>query len=125
MSEGQCLLRYPQRKGRTMAYRATCPKCNSASVKPVMMWRMASADGTVQAPPQPMFACQDPSCLHKWARPTDTKACEHTVECLIDVSFSDGSLMGRYACAECGKESIRPYQDYPHRPAVRPFNPDL
>ena len=101
-----------------MAYRATCPKCNGADVRPVMIWRM----GFVEAPPQPMFACQDPSCRHKWARPSDAKACEHIIQCLIDVSFSDVP-MGRYACVECGTEIIRPYEDY-HRPSARPSTPD-
>ena len=87
----------------------SCPECHSEHVKPVTIWQMASADGTAQVPPQPMFACQEHSCMHKWAR-----VCEHTVQRLIDVSYSDTSKppMGRYGCADCFAEIIRPYEEY-------------
>jgi hypothetical protein len=96
-----------------MPQRSLCPKCYSDSVKPVTMWQMAAASKTVQAPPQSMYACQNPICLHKWARlsdaelfsePSQTKAataelsraCAHTVQRLIDMSLGDTRRMGCY-----------------------------
>ena len=88
-----------------------CPKCKSKRVKPIMMWRMPSGNGSVLIPPQPMFACQEPVCLHQWARPSDAEDCEHTIQRLIDLSFEDNRPMGRYVCVACGTEIIRPYKD--------------
>ena len=70
------------------------------------------ADGIVQTSTQPMLACQESSCLHKWARPSNKQKCEHTILRLIDVSFSDRSPMGHYACVQCGIEIFRPYETY-------------
>ncbi len=93
-----------------MPQRSICPKCNSDNVKPTTIWRMSSASGTVQTPPQPMFSCQEATYLHKWARLSDVAgACEHTVQRLIDMSLGDTGQMGRYACADCGEEIVRPY----------------
>jgi hypothetical protein len=94
-----------------MPHQSICPKCNSDNVKPVTIWRMASANGSVQAPPQPMFACQEPTCLHKWARPSDTATdCTHTVQRLIDLALDGaGPTLGRYFCEACGTEIVRPY----------------
>ena len=55
-----------------------------------------------------MFACQDPACLHKWARPPKAEPhCAHSVQRLIDVSVGDSRLMGRYVCADCGMDVAR------------------
>jgi hypothetical protein len=94
-----------------MPHQTICPKCHSGNVKPVTIWRMASTNGSFQAPPQPMFACQELSCLHKWARPSDAATdCAHTVQRLIDLSLGDTGLIGRYFCAECATEIVRPYE---------------
>jgi len=102
---------YPCTRGWQMPHQSICPKCNSDNGKPVTIWRMASANGSVQAPPQPMFACQEPTCLHKWARPSDTATdCTHTVQRLIDLALDGaGPTLGRYFCEACGTEIVRPY----------------
>lgn len=87
---------------------ASCPQCTCNRVKPIMIWRMASADGSVQGPPQPMFACQELGCLHKWTRPPNAASdCTHTIQRLIDVSVGDSRPMGRYVCADCGTDVAR------------------
>jgi len=45
----------------------TCPKCQSEGVKPVERWRISSTL-QVAEPPQPVWACSNPTCLHKWPR---------------------------------------------------------
>ena len=90
----------------------TCPKCHSEHVKAITMWRVAIIPHSITQPPLTMLACQEPSCRHKWSRPSEAKACAHTIQHLLDVSYGASSPMGRYACAECGTEIIRPYVDY-------------
>ena len=50
----------------------TCPICNSENVKAITVWHMASGPRYFTEPPQPMFACQESSCRHKWPRQSDT-----------------------------------------------------
>lgn len=45
-----------------------CPKCKSENVKPIEVWRNVSANLKVKEPPQSMWACKNPLCLHKWPR---------------------------------------------------------
>ena len=81
-------------------------------MKPIMIWRMASADGSIQGPPQPMFVCQELACLHQWARPPKAAPdCAHTIQRLIDVSIGDSCPMERYVCADCGTDVARRLSD--------------
>jgi len=41
-----------------------CPKCQQ-EVKSIESWRI-SPELKVEEPPQPLWACPNPSCLHKW-----------------------------------------------------------
>ena len=72
---------------------------------------MSSASGTVQGTPAPIYACQEPLCLHKWTRKSE-EACEHTIQRLIDLSVGDTGQVGRYVCEACGAELVRPYEAY-------------
>jgi hypothetical protein len=51
-------------KGRQMS--VSCPKCQS-EVKPIESWTI-SPGYKVNEPPQPMWACLNPTCLHKWPK---------------------------------------------------------
>ena|SRR4029079_3216795 len=102
-----------------------CPKCQSANVKPVTVWQVTSASLNVTAPPQPMFACQELFCLHKWARQPNVEvvrlqttwkaqggqSCEHSTRRLVDVAPADsGPARGLFYCEACGTEFVRPYK---------------
>ena len=48
-----------------------CPQCQRETVKQIESWQI-SADHTMTEPPTSMWACTDPTCLHKWPRtPSD------------------------------------------------------
>ena len=50
----------------------TCPKCQSADVRPVESWSISTATSQLTEPPQPMWGCRNPLCRHKWPRESDT-----------------------------------------------------
>jgi hypothetical protein len=45
----------------------TCPKCKSERIKHFESWAI-SFDHKVTEPPASMWACLNPTCLHKWRR---------------------------------------------------------
>ena len=44
-----------------------CPKCNTENPKAIHSWRITAAH-KIAEPPQPMWACLNPTCLHKWPK---------------------------------------------------------
>jgi len=48
--------------------RPICLKCKN--VNPIETWNIASGNLQVREPPQPVWACLNPTCLYKWARET-------------------------------------------------------
>ena len=49
----------------------TCPKCQSGGVKPHKSWSISTATSELTGPPQSMWRCRNPHCLHKWPRESD------------------------------------------------------
>ena len=49
----------------------TCPKCHSGGVKPHKSWSITTATSQLTEPPQSMWGCRNPHCLHKWPRDSD------------------------------------------------------
>jgi hypothetical protein len=43
-----------------------CPKCQSQNAKPFMTWTLTGRKMTI--PQLRMWACLNPTCLHKWPR---------------------------------------------------------
>ena len=46
-----------------------CPQCQSQNAKPFITWTLSARKMTI--PPLRMWACLNPTCLHKWPRELD------------------------------------------------------
>ena len=44
----------------------TCPKCNGLNVKSIERWEIS--EFKVEESAIPMWACKEPTCLHRWPR---------------------------------------------------------
>jgi len=79
---------------------STCPKCNSANPQSIHGWSLSFAY-KVAGPPGPMWACLNPTCLHKWPmnRQTDSPYPE-TLSSFLKLVPSDSTV---YKKGQTGK----------------------